>query len=64
MFGMKSLKSIDLSYNNLSGTFTVAGPSPSLTYLASSWNKLTGFVGGGNLKNLETLDLSMLKPKA
>ena len=57
LFGMKSLKSIDLSHNNLSGTFTVLGASPNLTYLASSYNKLTGFVGGMILTQLESLRL-------
>ena len=57
MFGMKSLQRMQLSTNNLSGTFTVAGPSPNLTYLSLSTNKLTGFVGGGILTNLQDLFL-------
>ena len=57
MFGMKSLEELNLRKNNLSGIFTVAGASTNLTSLNLSGNKLTGFVGGKILTNLEYLDL-------
>ena len=58
MFGLKSLEGLYLQKNNLSGTFTVAGASTNLTGLDLFGNKLTGFVGGGILSNLQILSLS------
>ncbi|GFH52623.1 hypothetical protein CTEN210_09099 [Chaetoceros tenuissimus] len=57
MFGMKSLQELNLSWNDLSSTCTVAGESPNVNEIDLSHNMLADFVGGQLLTNLDKLYL-------
>ena len=56
---LKNLKSLDLSYNQMTGVPAEVGQLSNLVTLNLSYNKLTGLPNElGNLKNLKTLNLS------
>ncbi|GFH52622.1 hypothetical protein CTEN210_09098 [Chaetoceros tenuissimus] len=58
MFGMQSLEVLDLTSNDLSSTFTVAGESANANRLTLDHNNLSSFFGGEMLPSLKFLYLT------